>query len=193
MIFYLITLFLQVQITAEPWCSNSTSHLLLSFSAQPLKIHGDRNLMKLVSLFIVLLLTCACLGQKPDFTLTDIVFCSNEPSDRSYEQKMDATYTYGDIIWLYLECFRFEYTESGDGYTSQFDTEMQVYDDTGTSIRKVTQSMDVPSQVKPVYVWFTFWIDTATLRAGTYTVKITVIDKIAGKKALSEGTFTIVG
>lgn len=145
--------------------------------------------MKWISLFTAVIL-CGCVGQE-SFMVTDIVFCENEPFDRSYNQKIDAVYAHKDIVWIYIEAFRFSYTEEDLTYVAYFDTKLEVYDDQGTLIGEVTQPMEVPSQEELVYVWFKFWIDTIELKEGVYTAKITVTDTVSGETAVTEGTFTV--
>lgn len=141
-------------------------------------------------LFVVILLL-GCIGQKEPLALTDITFCAYEPGDRSYQQKLDAVYTYGDTVWMYLECFYFNYNKEGERYTALFDTKIEVYYEDGSRLGEVTQPVQISSEVTPVYTWFKFWIDTIDLRLGKYTVKITVTDTLSGQTAVSEGTFTV--
>ncbi|MGC1120865.1 MAG: hypothetical protein WBA22_07200 [Candidatus Methanofastidiosia archaeon] len=140
---------------------------------------------------LVAVFVSGCIGQEK-FTVTDITFCSAEPSDRSYSRNPNAVYTKGDTLWVYMEAFRFEYLEKGEGYVSYFDATLEVFDAEGTSQGEVTQSMEVPSDTKPVYMWFKFWIDTVDLGEGTYTVVVTITDTISKKSAVAEGTFSVV-
>lgn len=124
--------------------------------------------------------------------LTDITFCVNEPADRSYEPKPDPTYIKGETVWMYLEGFKFRYKEEDYLYVISFDSRMELYDEQGNLIREGTQRMDMPSSKKPVYIWFTFWIDTSVLEEGVYTVRITITDRLSGRSATSEGIFSVV-
>lgn len=141
---------------------------------------------------LVAIFVSGCIGQEK-FTVTDITFCNAEPFDRSYSRNPDAAYTTGDIVWVYMEVFRFEYLEEEEGYVSYFDSTLEVFDAQGTSQGEVTQSIEVPSDTKPVYMWFKFWIDTVDLGEGTYTVVVTITDTISKKSATTEGTFSVVG
>ncbi|MBU7023671.1 MAG: hypothetical protein HXS40_05840 [Theionarchaea archaeon] len=141
---------------------------------------------------LVAVLLSGCLGQEK-FTVTDITFCSAEPSDRSYSRNPDAVYTKGDIVWVYMEAYRFEYLEKEAGFVSYFDATVEILDADGTSQGEITESMEVPSDTKPVYTWFKFWIGTADLGEGTYTVVVTITDTVSRKSATTEGTFSIKG
>ncbi|MBU7015128.1 MAG: hypothetical protein HXS52_00860 [Theionarchaea archaeon] len=145
-----------------------------------------------VCLVLVAVFAIGCLGQE-NFTVTDITFCNTEPSDRSYSRNPDAAYTRGDILWMYMEAFRFGYLEEEEGYVSYFDATLEVFDAQGISQGEITQSMEIPLERKPVYVWFKFWIATANLGEGTYTVTVTITDTISEKSAVAEGTFSITG
>jgi hypothetical protein len=141
---------------------------------------------------LVAVFVSGCMGQEK-FTVTDITFCNAEPSDRSYSRNPDAVYTRGDIVWMYMEAFRFEYLEKEEGYVSYFDATLEVFNAHGTSQGEITQSIEIPLERKPVYVWFKFWIATASLGEGTYTITVTLTDTISKKSAVAEGTFSIVG
>lgn len=141
--------------------------------------------------FVVITFLCACVGQET-FTLTDITFCANEPADRSYDQKLDPTYQQGETVWIYLEAFRFDYREEDQSYVAYFDTVFEVYDEKGNCIHQGIQQMEIPSRSTPVYVWFTFFIESEYLEEGIYTVRITVTDTLSGQTATAEGTFYIV-
>jgi hypothetical protein len=140
---------------------------------------------------VLLVIFCACLGQKSQFTVTNITFCASEPSDRAYDKQPDSVYTQGDMVWMYLEAFKFDYTETGSGYNVVFNVSLEVFNAQGTSVRSGTQIMEFPSKNEPVYVWFSFWIDSTDLPQGVYTVEMTITDTLSGDSAVTEGIFTI--
>ncbi|MBU6997906.1 MAG: hypothetical protein HXS41_11705 [Theionarchaea archaeon] len=134
----------------------------------------------------------SCIGQE-EFTVTDITFCNAEPFERSYNINPDAFYTARDIVWIYVEAFRFTSLERGEGYISCFDATVEVFDAQGVSQGDVIQSIEIPSDTEPSFVWFKFWIDTIDLNEGIYTVVVTITDAISGERAATEGTFSVVG
>lgn len=139
----------------------------------------------------LILLVCACMGQQSQFTITDITFCASEPSDRAYITQPDSLYTQGDIVWIYLEAFKFDYTKTNSKYKAIFAVDLTVYTEQGKEIRSGTQHMEFPSKEEPVYVWFKLWINSTELSKGIYTVELTITDTISKKSAVSEGTFYI--
>ncbi|MGD2250485.1 MAG: hypothetical protein PVF58_18975 [Candidatus Methanofastidiosia archaeon] len=140
---------------------------------------------------LLTLLVCACLGQKSQFTVTDMTFCTSEPSDRAYDRQPDSVYSPGDIVWMYLEVFKFDYTETDSGYTAVFTVSLQVYNTQGGSVRSGTHPMETSFKGEPVYTWFKFWIDSTDLPPGVYTVELTITDTLSGDSAVTEGVFTI--
>jgi hypothetical protein len=138
----------------------------------------------------MLVIFCGCMAE--EYMLTELTFCAGEPSDRSYDQKLDATYMKGETVWIYVEAFGFLYEEEGSKYMAKFDANMEVVDDSGSSLGTLSQHLDVPSDVEPVYIWLKFWIDSTALAPGAYTARITVTDLMSGEAAVSEGTFTVV-
>ena len=146
--------------------------------------------MKKWIVFGMLVIFCGCMAE--EYRLTELTFCDGEPFDRSYDQKLDATYTIGETVWMYFEAFGFLYEEEGSKYMVRVDANLEVFDDSGSSLGTFSQHLDIPSDVEPVYIWLKFWIDSTVLAPGTYTVQVTVTDTISGEAAVSEGTFTLV-
>ncbi|MBU7032932.1 MAG: hypothetical protein HXS53_10405 [Theionarchaea archaeon] len=132
-----------------------------------------------------------CIGQEESFMLTDIIFCTDEPSNRSYEQNFEHRYVRGDILWVYLECFRFEPMVDNGTYVAVFDATLEIFDDVGTCIESGSQVIEVPTTAHPGYVWLKFWISTDTMEEGTYTLKITVKDTVSHEQATSQGEYFI--
>ncbi len=126
-------------------------------------------------------------------TLTDIVFCTSEPSARSYDEKPDATYRRGEKVWMYLECSGFECEEKNNEFMVSLKVKLEVFDSQGTCIAEMIEPVETSEKVEPPYVWLNFWIDTHRLKEGEYTVQITVIDTVSGKDATIEGSFIIGG
>lgn len=139
----------------------------------------------------ILIILCGCTAQG-GFTLTDLTFCDGEPGDRSYIENPDATYTQGETVWMYLEGLGFLTEEKDNKFVGSFDVELELFDDQGTSLGEFSQLLEEPSDEEPDYVWFKFWVDSSTLVAGMYTVRITVTDRLSGETASVEGTFKIV-
>lgn len=132
-----------------------------------------------------------CTGQEESFMITDITFCTGEPFDRSYEQNPDHRYAGGDLIWVYLECFRFDSMMDNGDSIAVFNITLEILDDVGACIQTGSQVIEVPTASTPVYAWLKFWISTDTMEEGTYTLRITVEDTISGEQATSQGEFTI--
>lgn len=132
-----------------------------------------------------------CVGKEDSFMITEIIFCTDEPSDRSYQQKSDSTYTQGEIIWIYLECFRCEVTMDGEAYVAQIHTILEIIDDTETCMKTESQFMEIPTTAHPIYIWLTFRIRTDALVPGTYTLSLTVEDTLSGETATSRKAFSI--
>ncbi len=144
-----------------------------------------------IPLFLILIICCGCVAQEK-FTLTDIIFCENQPADRAYEQKQDPTYLQGETVWIYFEAFRFDYTEEEYLYVVSFDATLELFDEQGSFVGGTTERMEESSSEIPVYWWFKFWIESSDLGEGEYTVRITLIDTVSGESAATEGTFYIV-
>ena len=126
-------------------------------------------------------------------TLTDIVFCTREPSARSYDQKPDAAYKRGEKVWMYLECSGFQCKEENNEYAVSCKVKLEVFDEQGTCIAETTNPLEISNEVKPPYVWLNFWIDTHRLKEGEYIVRITVIDTVSGRGGTIEGSFFVTG
>jgi hypothetical protein len=143
--------------------------------------------------FILIVVGCGCVGQEA-FTVTDITFCDSEPFDRTYSKNPDASYISGDIVWIYLEAFRFGYTEEMKGedliYLASFESTLELYYE-DTYITGGSQPIEIASADVPTYAWFKFWIDTALLEEGVYTVSLVITDTASGESAKTEGTFTV--
>lgn len=143
-------------------------------------------------MFLILIFSCGCVSQE-EFMLTDIIFCESQPADRAYEQKQDPTYVQGETVWIYLEAFKFDYTEEAYLYVVSFDVTLELFDEQGSFIRGGTERMEESSSEVPVYWWFRFWMDSGDLEEGAYIVRITMTDTLSGESATTENTFYITG
>ena len=148
---------------------------------------------KLIPFIVMAVL--GCIGQE-SFMLTDITFCADEPYERIYEQKPDTTYVQGEIVWMYLEGFKFQYNEEQKDeltiYSASFEVTLKVFDSNGNVVLEGNQPIDIASAQPLTYAWFKFWIESKDFEEGTYTVQITAVDSLSGESATTEGTFFIV-
>ena len=148
---------------------------------------------KLIPFIVMAVL--GCIGQE-SFMLTDITFCADEPYERTYEHNPDATYVQGEIVWMYLEGFKFQYNEEQKDeltiYSASFEVTLKVYDSDRNIVLEGNQPIDIASAQLLTYAWFKFWIESKDFEEGTYTVQITAVDSLSGESATTEGTFFIV-
>jgi hypothetical protein len=177
----------------------SVYFLILFLFVRRVKINKKKEapvcMRKICIAFLILIgmgLITGCIHEEDSFMTTDVTFCTDEPSDRSYEQNTDHTYCRGEPIWIYLECFRFTSTEDNGEYSALFNTTLEIFDHTGACVHTRSQLMEIPTTADPVYIWLKFWIKTDTLTAGTYTLSLTVEDTLGGEQSISRGEFHII-
>ena len=178
-------------------CSNCDALLVLEkMDSKTLErgILGIRNWKIVASVLVVAAAISAGVGyylMEEHLELTDIVFCTSEPAHRSYDQKPDAAYICGETVWMYLECYDFQYVEEVNTYVCSFYVTLEVFDSRGSCIGKIEQPIEASEKVKPPYAWFNFWIETDGLEEGEYSVRITVKDESSGKDGTTTGSFTV--
>jgi hypothetical protein len=146
----------------------------------------------MVCILISMELITGCTQEEDSFMTTDITFCKDEPFQRSYEQNSDRTYCQGELVWVYLECFRFSVSEDNGEFNARFNTTLEIFDNTGTCVHRGSEPMKIPTTAHPVYIWLKFWVETDAFPAGTYTLSITVEDILTGDHSPSRGEFYIV-
>ena len=158
------------------------------------EIPEKKRKWKIVAIFFVAVAVFAAVGYYflgEDLILTDIIFCTSKPSDRSYDEKPDATYINGETAWMYFECYNFQSSKKNNDYVVSFSVKVEIFDSRGFLIGEVKYPAEGSEKVKPSYVWFYFWIDTEGSEEGEYTIRITVTDKLSGKSGTTEGSFFI--
>ncbi|MDI6903634.1 MAG: hypothetical protein QMC77_07865 [Methanocellales archaeon] len=161
------------------------------------KIRKDIWIKTLVCLVLVgLVIASGCVEKAPkELTITEIIFCSEEPSERDYEIQPDATYRAGDTIWMYVEASEFDSRKLNGEYEVHISLSMDLLDADGNVLKHWPSLHEFHGdKLKriPDYIWFTEYIyGTDVFESGKYTVSMTFTDRISMQGKTVRGDFYI--
>ena len=123
-------------------------------------------------------------------TLFTIAFCSEKPEAPKYKAKADNTYKTNEVVYLYGEIIGFKYKVINGELEYHLEATLRVINSEGKVIHTATETFRETTERPFAYVWH--WRKWKDLKAGDYTMEVTVTDKISGETASWEGEFRVI-
>lgn len=148
---------------------------------------------------IVIMIGCTQKKQVPppskDFGLSNIVFCSAEPSGyMNYKEQPNATYKPGDTVWIYMNVDNIKYNPNQDGTNEVWIAEHLTLTDPNGKVlldqELLNEHKNLPKSLDPNILFLKNRIfTTQNLPEGKYKVEIKAFDKLSGKTTAVSSNF----
>lgn len=134
-----------------------------------------------------------------DLSISNIVFCSEQPVGyMDYDEQPSAQYNQGDTVWIYMNINNIHYNVNSDD-TSEIwiKQNLTLLDSQGELIQDfgeiINDHRNLPEEEDPDKIFLTNNIYIPTdFDPGRYTVKISIMDALAGETTSQSSTFRIV-
>lgn len=159
---------------------------------------------KVLAVFFTLLLIVVtlsgCTGSdqtgKDEFSISNIVFCSEEPVDyMTYKEQPNAMYLVGNNVWIYMNLNALEYNTNSDGTKEIWiaqNLKVKTQDNNIVIDQEViNEHINLPSDRDTGKIYLKNHIDTSDYSEGKYTVEIVATDKLVNRIVQVSSNFTL--